>query len=318
MVQTPSRRSVLAALSLSPVILMAPPPQSQEDLQRSAQPADALDHMDDDSWGSLSQEIIRSGPSESAWLGICALFAAWPRSDARAKALGAASERLRHWDDAVRTLSSDWRDLYQGDQLSDVASLAATIVLYRRESTGSAEMMAIATSQWVRELRRLRIVRSEMNGVAWRLMIESPNLRNLRELAITNTTLGLGRLSQLFTSRAFPLLRSLEVSRMDITAGDVSLLAGGTPFPVLATLDLSGNILGDDGARSLSESQLLRQLEHLAVRANFLGLAGARSLVLATHAERLKSLDLSENKVPPTSVPELERLAAQRGMRLIV
>jgi hypothetical protein len=141
---------------------------------------------------------------------ICELFAVRPAGQERSGQLLSTLQRMENWDEHIRSLSSAYSYLYEGSQLSDVARLARSIEIYRREESGSSALLAIATSQYVSELVSLRIVASELSAAAWTALLTSRHLRNLRRLVVQNTTLDRRDIQTLFQSRIFLSCRHLS------------------------------------------------------------------------------------------------------------
>jgi hypothetical protein len=278
-------------------------------------PRHRLERMTDADRAELLAEVLHRGPSEDSWAAVCELFALWPPNDSKGKALESAERMLSQWDDQLRFMPSSSTGLYEGSRLSSFARLVRSIRIYRRGDGGRSELLAVVTSEEAVHLTRLSIIRSEIGGRAWRAMVESPYLTGLRHLQVVNTVMGDEIVQRLLHSAGLPRLQSLKLIEVGIDAQCLQALPFRPPFE-LKQIDLSRNRLGHEGVLLLSESQYLRSVEQLALRGNLVPASAMRALLSSTHIDRLKQVDLSDNRVTDNDRTALQRLAEDKGVQL--
>jgi hypothetical protein len=279
---------------------------------------DQLSRMNDSDRAGLLAEILQQPPSETSWQAIWELFASWPNSELKSKQLSVAEQALATWPDTLRCISSANRLLYDGTHLSELARLARAVEINRRETYGSAEALAIASSEYSNEIRYLSIRRSEIDSLAWRALVESPYLDNLRHLHVRKTVLGDSDIQRLFQSSRLPRLQCLKLIDVGIQPRRMDGMRHSMPFADLSAIDLSSNALGDDGVTILSQIAWLSQIKRLTLRDDYIGLQGMRALLLSPFAEHIDEMDVAGNRVPDSDKKALLALAASRNIRLKV
>ena len=257
---------------------------------------DQLSRMNDSDRASLLAEILRQSPSETSWLAIWELFATWPGGESKTRHLEVALQALAAWPDKLRFMSSSNRLLYDGDRLSVLARLVRSIEVHRREQYGSAELLAIASSEYSAELKYLSIDRSEIDSEAWEALIESPHLSNLRHLHVRKTLLGASIIQRLFRDARLPRLQCLNLIDAGIRPQHLESLRKSMPFAELCSADLSSNALGDDGGMMLPQMAWLPRIKRLSLRDNYIGARTIRALVSSPVCERMEQIDVSGNR----------------------
>ncbi len=267
---------------------------------------------------ALLSELLAEPPSERIWNALLELFVAWPEDADRGPALSAALVQLEGWPEALRTVSSAKGYLYRGKGLADLARLARSIALYRRDREGSREAIAIAGSPHVQRLTALNVVRCELDSQAWQALLCSVNLGSLRQLSIARCTLGEHVTRQLLQTAAFPALQSLILEGVGLTAERLGPVRQVIPFARLDLLDLSANPIGDAGADVLAQAPWLQGIRWLALREAFLSARSVKILLDSPRSRALCRLDISGNPLESAARAGLLTLAGGRGIELIL
>ena len=277
-----------------------------------------LSRMGKNDWVLLFDDLFSGEPSEASWQAICELFAVWPRSEERQLYLERAGEIVANWDERLTVLSSASRYLYEAESLSELASLAKSIDLYRREEHGSSELIAIATSKHVRRLARLSIRHSEISNRAWQALIDSAYLTNLRHLHIISTVMSSDDARGLLERGSFVKLQCLKLINVGLRDRSLAVAAQSIPFTELRTLDLSNNTLGDDGALLISRAPWRGRIQRMALRHNYITAPAMRALISSLSCGQAKQLDLSENRATDTEKAALLELAHENNIALTI
>lgn len=281
-------------------------------------PLENLVRMDDAERATLLDEVLAQPPSKEAWLAICELVVSWPEGLAKSAGLLRAERALASWDDDLRFLWSSDGGLYDGGRLSSLARLAKVIEIYRRESRGSAELTAIATSDNARRLSRLRIVRSEVSSAAWQTLVNSVSLAELEQMHVQSVVLVRADVHGLLRSTHFPQLRSLAVENVGLRPDWLDPTADLQAFGRLHRVSLSESTLGDDGARAVSAADWLRRVEELHMRRSYLTGAGVRALIQSLSNSRMRRMDLTGNRIEASERSDLMRLAERSGLSMLL
>lgn len=279
-------------------------------------PLEQLSRMNDSDRARLLAEILRQPQSETAWQAILELFATWPNGASKAQHLDIALKALEAWPDKLRFIYSSNGLVYEGNRFSALARLVRSIEIHRREQQGSAELSAIASSEYSAELRWLSIDRSEIDSRAWQAFVQSRNFSNLRHLHVRKTVLGSANIQSLFQSAAFPRLQCLKLIDVGIRPQHLESLGRSLPFPESCALDLSSNALGDEGVTILSRAAWLAQIKRLSLRETYAGGAAIQALLSSRFCERMEELDAAGNRIAETEKQALLALARTRNIRL--
>ena len=281
-------------------------------------PLEQLSRMNNSDRASLLDEILAKGPSEASWLALWELFATWPATAEKTRHLDMAEQALGSWPDRLRSISSSSSLLYEGQQLSELARLAKTIEIYRREDRAPSELQAIASSRYSVGLTSLEIVRSEISSRSWRALVQSPNLPNLRHLHVSCSVLGSASIQQLLQSLQFSRLQCLKLIDVGIQPPDLETFQQGIPFPEVCAIDLSANIIGDKGATLLSKALWLGQISRMTLQRSFIYAEGIQRLLSSPLWKKLETLDLTGNQVTDVEKSKLRAAADSRNLRLII
>ena len=279
-------------------------------------PLDQLSQMTDSDRHALLTEIVGQPPSENAWQAILELFASWPDSESKSADLTWADAALASWPDRVRFIYSSNDLLYEGRKLSMLARLVRSIEVYRRDERASAELLAIASSEYAIGLTYLIIRSSEITSRAWQALVESPHLANVRHLHVTKSSLGAEDVRRVFQSTRLQLT-CLKLIDVGIHPQHLESVRDTMTLGKLCALDLSSNGIGDEGVKILSAAGWLRQIQRLALRDNFIGADAARALLTSPFWERIEEIDLTGNKLDAEKA-SLAALAAKKKIQLIV
>ncbi len=267
----------------------------------------------------LLKEILDQEPSKEVWQALIELFSSWPEDGLMEENLHLAEEKLAGWDDRLRMMWSHSGILYEGERLSSLARLVRFIQIYRREERGSDELLAIATSEYARQLAFLSIVHSEISSGAMQAMINSPYLADLRHLEINGTVMAAEDIGRLFQSSRFMRLQTLRLINVGLNETILAdLYNNAIVFHELLELDLSHNPLGDNSASLLSQAQWLEPVERLKLRHDYLTLQGISKILSSPYLLRMNFLDVSENNLSSMEKPALLRLGQERHIQLSV
>ena len=277
---------------------------------------DQLSGMNDSDRISLLAKILGQPPSETSWQALWELFATWPNGESKTRQLDVALKALAIWPDKLRFLRSSYTLLYDGNRLSALARMVRSIEVDRRERQASAELLAIASSEYSADLRYLSIDRSEIDSRAWQALVESPYLSNLRHLHVRKTILGPSDVQRLFQSARFPRLQCLKLIDVGIRPQHQESLRHLARFAELCAFDLSSNALGDEGAMMLSQLPRMPQVKRLSLREDFIGAQAIQALVSSPFCERMEHINVSGNRLTDVEKKELLALAETRNIEL--
>lgn len=277
-----------------------------------------LSRLNDKERADLFEEIFDKTPSEETWQAIFELFAFWPENEQKARYLSLAEQRLAGWDERLRFMWSHSTSLYEKEHLASVARLLKSIEIYRREEHGSTELLAIATSEYARQLTCLSIVRSEISKEAWQALVESPYLGNLQHLHVRKTVLGQDDIRHLFGSTSLTGLQCLKLIDVGLRGQWLYTAGKSLNFPELRSIDFSNNTLSDDGAFFLAQAPWLKSIQRLELRQNFITSQAMRELLCSPFCQQMNQLDLSENQVTDTEKMALRKLAEKKKIDIIL
>jgi hypothetical protein len=277
---------------------------------------DQLSRMNDTDRADLLTEILRQPPSKTLWNAIWELFATWPSGEIKSRHLEFTLQALATWPDELRFMYSSNSLLYDGNRLSMLARMVRSIEVHRREESGTAELLAIASSEYSAELKYLSIDRSEIDSQAWQALVQSSYLSNLRHLHIRKTMLGASDIQRLLQSSRLLRLQCLKLIDVGLQPRRMGSMLNATPVPGLCAIDLSSNGLGDVGLTILSQAGWLMQIERFAVRHNYIGVTGMRTLFLSQFCERMQEIDAADNRLTDSEKNELLALAGRKNIKL--
>jgi hypothetical protein len=278
---------------------------------------DQLSRMNDSDRAALLREILEQPPSEAAWQAVWELFASWPSGESRDTYLTVANQAMAAWPDRLRFVHSSNALLYEGRHLSMLTRLVRSIEVYRREQQGTAELLAIASSEYASDLTYLSIHRSEIDSRAWRSLAESPHLSNLRHLHVARSVLGVADVQRLFQSTTLRQLTCLKLVDVGVQPRLLEAIRQTMALRELCAIDLSANGIGDEGVTTLSRSAWLRQIQRLALRDDYIRADGARKLLSSPFSECIQEIDLTGNRLTDSERAELVALATASSIRLI-
>jgi hypothetical protein len=240
---------------------------------------DVLNSMGNQERFALLQELLQQPPEESVWGAICELFATWPDEREKEEALDYADAHLSHWNDTLRHVTSAWGSLYSNGEVSSLGKLMRSIRLYRREQYGYTELTRIANSSYLQNLKRLIILRSDIDG-GCKNLARSPYLHNLTHL---------------------------EIHRSEWLQDDFTALVNSPILESLAFLQLSRMGLKNEDVVALAQSPFLKRLTHLNLRQNWIGVKGVEAIAQANNFQNLKQLNLSSNGIIDAGAYELAK-----------
>jgi uncharacterized protein (TIGR02996 family) len=144
-------------------------------------------------------------------------------------------------------------------------------------------------------VRRLRLI--DEHGLLPRL-IDSPLLRNIRELDLWDNELGNGGVNLVARSPHLKHLEELGLGFNGVDDAGVAALARASTFPSLTTLALNDNgAITSEGLKSLTESPFFAGLTSLDLSGNDIGEAGVRAALDSPSFARLHTLHLSRNPI---------------------
>jgi hypothetical protein len=188
-----------------------------------------LDSMGNQERFELLEELLQQPPEATVWGAICDLFAIWPEEREKEEALDYADAHLSDWNDTLRHVTSAWRSLYSNGKVSSLGKLIRSIDLYRREQYGDTELIRIANSSYLQNLKSLSIISSEIYCGGCKNLARSPYLHSLTHLEIHRSEWLQDDFTALVNSSILESLTFLKLSRMDREDEDVAPLAQ-SPF----------------------------------------------------------------------------------------
>jgi uncharacterized protein (TIGR02996 family) len=237
----------------------------------------------------------------------CAL-ARLPEDDPHTPELG---ERQRQLSDA-----------FEEQWTQELRQLGAQCIFHR----GVIDNVSIDTGQFLEsgavlfELAPIRKVRFLNVGDRLADLIQSPLLRLVRELDLTNNPLGNRGPNFLARSKHLVRLDALDLGYTELGDKGLQVLAISPVFAPLRSLRINNNNhLGIPGMRALAESPHLTALTDLDVSDNDLSDAALRPLIDGPPGTRLTRLVLHDNRLGDAGVaalvasPAFARMAEREG-----
>jgi uncharacterized protein (TIGR02996 family) len=156
------------------------------------------------------------------------------------------------------------------------------------------------------DLAPVRKVRFVNVGEHLTELVQSPQLRLIRELDLAGNDLGNRGPNLLAKSRHLVRLDSLDLGFTELGDKGLQALAGSPVFSSLRRLQINdNNHLGVPGMRALSESQFLTSLVELDISGNSLSALALRPLFESPLAERLDRLALQRNRLGDAGMESL-------------
>jgi Ran GTPase-activating protein (RanGAP) involved in mRNA processing and transport len=143
---------------------------------------------------------------------------------------------------------------------------------------------------------------------------DSPRLGNLRRLLLSGNRLGKRGGRALLDSPHLNQIVALSLGQAGLKAADVARLAERPASAALVSLDLADNKLGADSARALAGSPHVRELAHLSLSHSALGQEGMEA-VLALPG--LRRLELAGCELGPVAVEALARSPALARLTML-
>lgn len=152
-----------------------------------------------------------------------------------------------------------------------------------------------------------------------RALVESPLFPRLTSLELTHTVIIAELLVDAFGAADRPgALRKLAFPRCGITREDAANLFALPVVRELDHLDLSGDRLNGDGVEALAASGVTRWLRVLNLSKTLPGITGIKALTEEkSYLGRLRSLDLSANRLGPVAVRRVAEAAGLRKLRVL-
>jgi len=257
---------------------------------------DVLNSMGNQERFALLQELLQQPPEESVWGAICELFATWPDEREKEEALDYADAHLSHWNDTLRHVTSAWGSLYSNGEVSSLGKLMRSIDLYRREQYGYTELTRIANSSYLQNLKRLIILRSDIDS-ACKNLARSPYLHNLTHLEIYRSEWLQDDFTALVNSSILESVTFLKLSRMGLKNEDVAALAQSPFLKRLTHLNLRQNWIGAKGVEAIAQANNFQNLKQLNLSSNGIKDAGAYELAKSPYLQNLEELNLCETQL---------------------
>jgi Ran GTPase-activating protein (RanGAP) involved in mRNA processing and transport len=266
-----------------------------------------LDSMGNQERFELLEELLQQPPEATVWGAICDLFAIWPEEREKEEALDYADAHLSDWDDALRQVSSSWNLLYSNGKISSLGKLIRSIELYRREENGDRELTCIADSPYFQNLKRLRIIRSEIYCGGCKALAHSPYLQNLTHLEIHRSEWLQDDFTALVNSSILESVTFLKLSQMDLKDEDVAALAHSPYLKNLTHLDLSLNRIEARDPKAIAQAPNFQKLKYLNLSSNRINDAGVRELRQLSYLENLEELNICDNRLSQEGKDLLKR-----------
>ncbi|MFO0929279.1 MAG: TIGR02996 domain-containing protein [Gemmataceae bacterium] len=194
---------------------------------------------------------------------------------------------------------------------SPLAATISALGFTPLEQAGRGPLQVLARTPWLGNLVRLDLSNQSVTPPGLALLLQSPQLRQLRVLNLAANGLQ--------PEAADPLMlcqvRLRELTLWGNRLGDegVGRLAVSDVLRELRKLDLRGNEVGDGGAVALARSQRLASLQELNLADNRIGPLGALALARSAWADQLTSLTLWGNPIGPEAT---DQIRARLGSRV--
>lgn len=139
---------------------------------------------------------------------------------------------------------------------------------------------------------------------AWKSILETPYLPNLKTLECSSVGLQNTHIQQLARTSLCGQLHTLHIPHNQIhSKGLLHLLE--SPHFHLQRLNISNNCISDTGACSLAQAPQSASLKWLSVRNNFIGTKGAQAIAESHYLNGLHLLDIAENDIGDKGIEAL-------------
>jgi uncharacterized protein (TIGR02996 family) len=158
-----------------------------------------------------------------------------------------------------------------------------------------------AFNDWAGAILRPSLCNLDLSGSGgarsafFRVLVQAPQMSNLRCLNLAHTGLTIDNLGFLAESSSLTSLRELNLNGNRLTHEVVRALGQGRLLPQLERLHLESNLLGDAGGLALREWPPLPRLTRFRLGHNEIFAAGVKALAEAPALSELVSLDLFGN-----------------------
>jgi hypothetical protein len=179
------------------------------------------------------------------------------------------------------------------------------LLLYRNP-LGGAGVLALARSTCLRNLRSLHLGGVEALSPALGEFLLSPVLGEVESLVLNWNPLRGAAIQALYDTPMLRKLRDLSLSDTGLTAAEVRSLVQKADVPHLQFLNLSRNI-GATGVAALLAGPLVRRLKSLNLEHCNLGDRGAEIIASSALPATLRCLDLSDNEITDRGAAILAR-----------
>lgn len=272
-----------------------------------------LESMGDKERFSLLEELLQKSPETSVWNAICELFTTWTEGQEKEAALDYADTNLAHWDNSLRHIDSSWMPLYYDDEVSSLGKLIRSIEISDRSEVGTTELIQIAQSPYLQNLKRLSILRCEIYSEGFMTLANSPYMQNLTHLEIYKTDILDEELTLLLLSPYLISLTSLELERLGLKDKDVAAIAESSLLKNLTHLNLSQNYIEAEGAKIIAQAQNLLGLKYLNLKSNFIRDIGAYELTKAPFFPTLEELNISENMLTQEAINNIALITSNQA-----
>jgi hypothetical protein len=279
---------------------------------------DRLWMLDDDGRLALLSELLDGSPSEDIWQSVCELFAMWPESAAKDRALGLADREMATWDDRLRCLSSSWMPLYDQAGLSSLAILVRIIQVSGRSERADADLSRIAESKRAHRLTRLIVDRSEPDTLAWEQVARSEHLTALQHLHIRHTMLAAEGLNVLLRTQTLRSVSCLRLNAVGLTPRRLSSAEQFNGLPGLRRLDMGNNLMSGQGLKLLARAPLLQRLDRIDLQMTNVDANGVTGFLASEFLREGTQVDVRNNRIHDSERPALAAEAANKGVALLV
>lgn len=263
--------------------------------------------MDNQERFSLLEELLQQSPGQSVWDAICELFITWSEENKKEEALDYADKHLSHWDSKLRHVTSAWSPLYSDGKVSSIGKLIRSIQIYRRSDEGTKELIRIANSPYLQNLKYLSIIRCEIYNEGFTALASSPYIKKLTHLEIHNTVLQDEEFETLLNSPNLACLRFLKLIRTDLSDKDIIVITQSSFSKSLTHLDLSQNWITPEGAKIIAQAKNFQNLKYLNLKSNSIGDTGGYELAQSLYLQNLEYLNIYQNKLSQEGINALKK-----------
>jgi uncharacterized protein (TIGR02996 family) len=194
-------------------------------------------------------------------------------------------------------------------KLAEHEALARVNRLHLSGTFGDRGASALAKSRYVRSLRGLNLIASEIGEG---FVSAAGNFESLVSLSLTGHEMG-DELIAVLSKNELPKLERLYAARTALSDEGVAAIADAKTWTSLRWLCLGGNEISDEGADTLAKAKF-GNVTHLELNQTSIGDEGALAIVKGKAFRALKKIDLRQTEVSSATI---QQLRARKGLTVV-